>query len=452
MIPIMYRPTETEFTSNGLGRLRDCIRAEVTEERNSIYELQLDYPINGKHYNDISIGNIILVEHDDSGDLQPFDIYGCSKPINGVVTFYGCHVSYRQNYITSVLTHVTSLSSALSQIANAYPTNPFTYYTDKSVNSRLPIADGRPRTVREILGGVEGSILDTYGGEFLFDRWKVSLLNQRGKQSGLTIRYGVNMLEFTEDLDYSESYNSVLPYWTGDAGSGETTILGDPVIMNAATYDGQQKCIPLDLSEKFDTPPTPQALEEYAERYMVSNQTNLPHRNIKIDFVNISDSDEYNYFSELHKCRLCDSIKVVFPFYNMSSYFKIVRVVWDVLQERYKEIELGNLATSLSDALGISEGGQVSTNTSTRVIETGHITGTSVPKNDYVDYEIAFTKTFPTAPTVVACFQSTSTAGLFGRCTLGVVSVSVSGATIRVFNGDESSGRAPNIDWIAVKV
>lgn len=452
MIPIMYRPTETEFTSNGLGRLRDCIRAEVTEERNSIYELQLDYPINGKHYNDISIGNIILVEHDDSGDLQPFDIYGCSKPINGVVTFYGSHISYRQKYMTSILSSVTSLSSAFAQIANAYPSNPFTYYTDKSVNARLPIADGRPRTVREILGGVEGSILDTYGGEYLFDRWKVSLLNQRGKKTGITIRYGVNMLEFTEDLDYSESYNSVMPYWTGDDGAGETTIHGNPVVMNAATYDGHLKCVPLDLTDKFETAPTPQALEEYATRYMVSNQTNLPYRNIKIDFVKITDSEEYKAFSELQKCRLCDFIKVIFPFYNVSSNFKIVRVVWDVLQERYLEIELGNLSTTLSEALGISDSGQASSNSSTLLIETGHITGASVPKNDYVEYEISFTKPFSSAPTVIACFQSTSTAGNFGRCTLGVVSVSVSGAKIRVYNGDESSGRAPNIDWIAVKV
>lgn len=353
MIPIMFRPTETEFTSNGLGRLRDCIRAEVTEERNSIYELEIDYPIDGRHYNDIKMGNIILVEHDDTGDMQPFDIYGCSKPINGVVTFYGQHISYRQKYLTSVLNGVTSLSSALSSISSSHPANPFTYYTDKSVTGRFPLADGVPRTVREFLGGTEGSILDTYGGEFLFDRWKVSLLNQRGSKKGLTIRYGVNMLEFTEDIDYSETYNSVVPYWTGDNGTGEVTIMGNPVSIDSASYDGRENCVPLDLTEKFETVPTTQMLETYAYIYMSSNQTNLPHRNIKIDFIKISDSEEYNEFSELQKCQLCDSIKVVFPFYNMSGYFKIVRVVWDVLNKRYIEMELGNLSTTLSEALGI---------------------------------------------------------------------------------------------------
>ena len=184
---------------------------------------------------------------------------------------------------------------------------------------------------------------------------------------------------------------------------------------------------------------------------MSSNQTYLPSRNIKVDFIRLKDSDEYHQFANLQKCRLCDSLKVVFPLYGVEGTFKIVKVVWDVLLERYISMELGNLGTSLSEALGISDSGQSSANTSTRVIETGHITGSSVPSGDYVDYEISFTKPFSSAPTVIACFQSTSTAGTFGRCTLGVVSVSVSGATIRVFNGD-ASARGPNVDWIAVKV
>ena len=87
MIPILYEKSEIDFNSNGLGRLRDCIRCEVTEERNGIYECEFEYPINGLHYKDIILGRIIAVEHDESGNVQPFDIYAYSKPINGVVTF-----------------------------------------------------------------------------------------------------------------------------------------------------------------------------------------------------------------------------------------------------------------------------------------------------------------------------------------------------------------------------
>ena len=53
-------------------------------------------------------------------------------------------------------------------------------------------------------------------------------------------------------------------------------------------------------------------------------------------------------------CRLCDTINVEFPRYNMSGKFKIVKTVYDVLLERFEEMELGTLSTTLSEALGIT--------------------------------------------------------------------------------------------------
>ena len=134
----------------------------------------------------------------------------------------------------------------------------------------------------------------------------------------------------------------------------------------------------------------------------------------------------------------------------MEGTYKIVRVVWDVLLERYIKMELGSLSTTLSEALGISNssGG---TSVGATVQESGTITGSSVTAGSTKDYSVTFAKAFPSAPIVVACFQSTSTAGAFGNCTLGIVSTSATGFTVRVFNGD-ASGRGPNINWIAVKV
>ena len=65
MIPILYEKNETAFTSNGLGRLTDCISCIVTEERNGRYECSFEYPINGNHFDDIQIGRVIACTHDD---------------------------------------------------------------------------------------------------------------------------------------------------------------------------------------------------------------------------------------------------------------------------------------------------------------------------------------------------------------------------------------------------
>ena len=132
MIPILYENTETAFTTNGLGRL-NCIRCIVTEERNGIYECEFDLPVSDPMFEEVKIGRIIACTHDEEGDVQPFDIYKKSEPINGVVTFYASHISYRLNEITVEPFTALSCSAALTALkTNSVGANPFTFTTDKA--------------------------------------------------------------------------------------------------------------------------------------------------------------------------------------------------------------------------------------------------------------------------------------------------------------------------------
>jgi hypothetical protein len=89
-----------------------------------------------------------------------------------------------------------------------------------------------------------------------------------------------------------------------------------------------------------------------ASEVMGDKNPYLPTQNIKVSFVRLQDLG-YEEFANLMKCSLCDTVKVYFAEYGMSGSFKIVKTVWDVLQDRYKEMELGALSTTLSEALGI---------------------------------------------------------------------------------------------------
>lgn len=348
MIPILFEKTENAFLTNGICRLRDAISAVVTEERNGIYELNLQYPVDGANFDLIQCGRIIGVRHDDTNDIQPFDIVSYSRPIDGVVTFHCVHISYRQNGLTVSGTNINSLADALTLLGNATPSNPFTYETDITSSAYMAAADGIPRTVRQMLGGVEGSILDAYGGEYEWDKFKVILHANRGETKDFTIRYGLNMTDYDEETDYQGTYTSVIPYWT----SGDVTVKGSKVNSGLVSYNGREICIPLDLSEKFETKPTAAQLKTKAQS-MIS-QANLPNQNIKVDFVRLQDLGEYEQFESLLQCKLCDSIKVVFPRYGMTGTFKIVKTVYDVLLERFEEMELGALQVTLAEALGIS--------------------------------------------------------------------------------------------------
>ena len=373
MIPILYESTETEFDSNGLGRLRDCISCVVTEERNGIYECDFEYPVGGHNYDRIRLGRIIAVEHDDTNDVQPFDIVSMERPIDGVVKYHAVHISYRQSKMVASGTNINSLSDAFSMLSNATPSNPFTYETDQSQTGYMASADGTPRSVRQFLGGVEGSILDTYRGEYEWDKFRVILHSSRGSEKDFTIRYGVDLVDYNEDTDYSESYSSVIPFWKSE----DTTVVGSQITATGTTYNGRDECVPLDLTDKFETQPTTAQLESYGRSFIDSANSTMPKQNITVDFVRLADSIEYQALTNLYRCRLCDTIKVDFPMYNMQGRFKIVKTVYNVLREKFDEMELGTLSTSLAEALGINLQSEFSAQSVTGTIYTASWTATS---------------------------------------------------------------------------
>lgn len=350
MIPILYDKNEAAFVSNGLGRLRDTISAKVTEERNGVYELSLEYPVTGAHYEDIQLGRIIGVTHDDTGDIEPFDIMSYSKPINGVVTFQCVHISYRLRYMTVTASNINSLADAFTAFESAEPSMPFNFQTDKASTGYVAGFDGLPHTVRSLMGGTEGSILDSYGGEYAFNNWTVYLYTARGQARDFVIRYGVNMTDFNDETDGTGTYSSCIPYWTDN----ETKVVANRVDGPGATVTGRAECVPLDLSDKFEEAPTTEELEEYALNMMASKNTHLPTQTINVSFIRLQDMEEYAGLSNLLQCGLCDTIKVIFPDYGTTGNFKIVKTVWDVLMDRYTEMELGTLSTTLAEALGIT--------------------------------------------------------------------------------------------------
>lgn len=446
MIPILYEKTETDFVSNGLARLRDCVSAVVTEERNGVYELDFEYPVTGANYELIQIGRIVGVTHDESGDVQPFDIVSYTKPIDGVVTFHCVHISYRTSYMSvRSNTAKNSLADVFSHIATyAQPTCPFTFWTDKSSGGYCAALQSVPYTVRQVLGGVEGSILDAYGGEYEFDKWTIKLWAARGQYRDFAIRYGVNMLDYNEEMDSSGCYSSCRPYWT----DGTATVVGDKQTSGGTPPSGREQCIPLDVSEKFESKPTKAQVEAAGLAMMNSQNPTIPAQNIEVSFVRLQDMGEYADFQNLLQCKLCDTIKVIFPGFNSSGEFKIVQTVWDVLRGKYESMQLGELSTTLSEALGIP-----SDNSSEQfkipVVDGGSVNFDSIASGNYAEKEITFTQVFSSAPIVVACLVSTSTAGAFGSVTCAVNSITATGCKVRIYN-NSGAARTPDLRWIAV--
>ena len=339
MIPILYSASETSFTSGGICRLTDCGICQVTEERNGVFECMFTYPIGGVHYGDITEGRIIFCTHDETGRPQPFDIYARSEPIDGVVTFYAHHISYRLGRVILQPMTAGSCAAALSAIpSHTYNTCPFTFWTDKTTTGNFK--NVAPKPVKEALGGSSGSILDVYGkGEYEWDRFTVKLHLNRGTNTGVTIRYGVNMTGYNRDLNYINAYNACVPFWLNQE-SGEMVT---PGVVYATGYDASNaEPVTMDLSTEYDSAPTQQQLIDKATARMNSNQSWLPSDNITVSFVPLWQTEEYADVAPLQRVRLCDRVNVIYgPGKVQIQGVQVIRTVYDVLLDRYDSMELG---------------------------------------------------------------------------------------------------------------
>ena len=335
MVPKLYAATETAFTSEGLGRLTDATRCEVTEERNGMYELVLDYPVSGEMLKKIQVGCYIAATHDDDQDIQPFEIYKVSAPIRGVVTVNAWHISYKLNSVAVLPFTADSCANALAAIGtNSLNTNPFTFWTDKVVAAPFELTV--PKNARNILGGETGSILDVYGkGEYEFDKYTVKLWTNRGADNGVEIRYGKNLTALDYQQNGASVYNAVAPFWTNDSA----TVYLDHLVVRTGETAGN--AIALDLSGEFDEEPTAAQLEAAAQAYIDASESYTVKENIKIDFVPIWQTEDYRNAARTERVKLCDTVTIIFEGYNIRAKAKAIKVVYDTLRDRYKYIELG---------------------------------------------------------------------------------------------------------------
>ena len=357
MIPILYEHEETAFTSNGLGRLSDCVSCRVTEKRNGIYEMEFVYPITGRHFEEITLGSIVGCIHDDVKDIQPFEIYARSAPLEGLVTFYGHHISYRLGNVILRPFEASSCAGAMVGITdNSINTNPFTFWTDKQTVGTFTVS--APASVKEILGGTAGSILDVYGkAEYEWDKFTVRLWLNRGADTGVQIRYGKNLSELKQDIDTSSAYNAVAPFWASTGGDTDIVIMppAGQEIITVAQQGEEIKPVPLDLSQEFSEAPTPAQVVARATAILENSEAWIPTENIDINFVALWQTEEYKNIAALERVKLCDKVDVIFPALNIvRAKMQIVTVVYDVLNERYISMELGAARTSFADAIRAS--------------------------------------------------------------------------------------------------
>lgn len=354
MIPCLYTETETAFTTNGIGKLCDALSCYVTEKRNGAYELKMEYPSFGIHAEDVIEGNIILAKPSERATVQPFRIYKITTPLTGLLEVQARHIQYQENFITVSPFSAQGSQAAMAAIKSHVTTDcPFDFWTDIDSSANFTITS--PATVRGCLGGMDGSMLDTYGGEYEWDMYTALLHGHRGSDHGVKIVYGKNLIDFKMERSIENMITGVHPYWK-HSEDGTLYELPEKVV----TIEGErqyEKISVLDCTSQFEEKPTEAQLRNYVKKYLKNTSLTEPDIDIKIDFFQLWQTPGYQDIAEAERVSLCDTVHVYISKLGIEVSCKVTETEYDVLLERYKSITLSNAAvysrnSSLSGSLG----------------------------------------------------------------------------------------------------
>lgn len=348
MIPVLYPANATEFSSFGLGVLTDTISCEVTEERNGVFECLLKYPVSGQHYGLITKECIIKAKPNDTAADQAFRIYRITKPLNGIITIYGQHISYDLANVPVLPFSTESRSPQLVLSQLLAGDTRFTGWTDYSDAKAFSVT--QPKSVRACLGGTEGSMLSKWYGEFEWDNFTVKFHSHRGQKTGVVIEYGKNLTALEQDEDNSGVYTALLPYavYTSEGADTETVVTLPEVTLPIVTSEiVRAKTLIMDFSDQFgsDTAITEDALRAKANNYIKANPLGTTIPTVKVSFEPLWKQPEYSAL--LERVNLCDTVTIRHSLLGVSVSAMVIETVYDTLAERYKSISLGQSKSSM---------------------------------------------------------------------------------------------------------
>lgn len=351
MIPILYPATETQFRSNGLGALKDVMSCEVHEVLNGEYELTMEYPVTGQHFEDIEELCLILAKPSASEDPQPFEIYKVGSEIGGIVTIYAQHISYRLSMIPVKPFTASSPTEAILKL-NQYAvyTVPFTITADTQKTGELKIEN--PMSARAVIG----EIIKKYDLEVKWSMFSVHMSDRRGADNGVTISYGKNLTELQHESDLSETITGVLPYWSGMSNSGTSSqtikLVGDVVLDE--THDPlypYHRVVPYDFSNWFGEGVVPSLsdLQTAGQQYLANYHTGLPKEQMDASFIPLWLTEEFKQKASVERVSIGDTIRIVASKINVDARARIVEATWNVLKERYDDLVTGKARNGLSE-------------------------------------------------------------------------------------------------------
>lgn len=367
MNPVLYRADERSFRTFGLGEISDAYKVTVTRERNGNYDLYIKYPVNGHFASVFKEEMKIKADAGKRTKWQTFEINRIVKNSSEHIEIYARHISMRTSDIA--LKPIVKASNITAEAAlrlwkdNLVGDDVFDVSSDIQTTGNISWEVDKVGSARKALGGVSGSILDVFGGEYEFDNNLIILHKQMGRKAPTVLEYGRNLLSVEEERLLNGNYTSIYPFArytpSSDGSSGESreVLVTLPEHIIDSSYlrlYAQRRISIVDFSSKFDDkhPPTAEKLRALGQSYIKSNNIGAPKISTEVSYVDLSQTLDYQDFGVMEEVELCDIIPLYYPQFDITTTTeKVVKVVYDVYTDSNEEITLGTIGQSLSSSM-----------------------------------------------------------------------------------------------------
>lgn len=374
MRPILYNKNETRFDTYGLGEI-DALKGNATRERNGNYSVYLEYPASGP------LASVFEKEMKFKADAgtrtknQTFEIVRIVKDSSSTIKIYAQHISHKLEYMS--VRHGIKVSGTADLALKTWAKNligDYRFDTWSDIDTVLPITFlvDKMENARLALGGVEGSILDIWGGEYEFDNQTVRLHKRLGRRAPTVLEYGRNILSAESDESIESAYTSVVPFatYTPESQEGDSR-QQDPILVTIPESYVDSKYVSMyanrrikvvDFSSEFKDEgtgeskkkdiPTPEKLRALAVKYMDHNRIGAPKINTKIEYVDLAQTLDYAEHGWIEELELCDIVPVYYPQIGITEDdAKVTKVVYDFLNDRNESVEFGMIGESIRSAM-----------------------------------------------------------------------------------------------------
>ncbi|EMF0099633.1 peptidoglycan DD-metalloendopeptidase family protein [Enterococcus hirae] len=347
MKPVLYSPTDIDFTAGGIGILSDCKKCLVTEEANGSYTVELSFPINAKFSSQLEDHNYqIKCKPNATDDFHIFYIYNHYKDMaTGLLYVYG---KSRTMKLGNRAVKKLEFERATCQEAMKYLEKSMDQPSDIRLFSDITRVGSTSIEVSnplKCIKGIEGSLNQIFGGEMKHEPFKLSLLNRRGRDHVTTFRYRKNLTGLKVETNFDGLLTRIFPYADVQNNEGETErIFGNPVdSLNINKYDGEIYSEYVQFTE--DQGVTDQkSLNEVSKKYFSSMNPNCdqPNISIELNIRKMEDTALAKRFKKFREVGLFDTFDIFHERFKINITAQITKVIYDSLNERVESLEAGD--------------------------------------------------------------------------------------------------------------